>query len=429
MKSKLPFVSRTAIAVAACAILVALNAACQSDDPPLQLGVTGSTSDEPTKNPTHILASTDVQRLILEIAEEPRSKTYIDARITDEFFTLEDMVNVGLLREEQGRYWIDFNLLRVDDQRAILDISEELGRDLAGSILEQRAEFEALAAERSRPSHDTADLFYLVVGCFALDWDGLVFTREMGYRARAHRTIDGHSFTPWAKEKGVAVSLEGLYWGSHNEYKSEVTFTTFGDHHALPRFGLPDLWWNSGADFSRYSANQAGQDAARRLASAYPNGPWDDIGKVMLALGEKDKTPDELAAETGIDAGKMEAVLDLLEIAEYVEQVDDAFANRVLVLTEDDSDMVRAMLSRTRDIVAEWHEVNYDSVRDRLAHLTPIESGVPFEMVYTEVWHFVFAVANRTLAEEGFFADPYGEERTYKGFLPAVWAAGLSEGF
>jgi DNA-binding MarR family transcriptional regulator len=137
----------------------------------------------------------------------------------------------------------------------------------------------------------------------------------------------------------------------------------------------------------------------------------------------------ELAAETGIEAGNVAAILDLLEIAEYVGRREDRFASRVLVLTEEDRDMVRTMVSRTRDIVAEWHEANYDSVRDRLSHLTPIRSGVPFEMVYTEVWHFVFAVANRSLAERGFFADPYAEERTYKGFLPAVWAAGLSEGF
>jgi DNA-binding MarR family transcriptional regulator len=429
MKSKLPFLSRTAITVAAYTVLFAGNATCQSDDRPLQLGVTGSTSDEPTKNPTHILASTEMQQLILEIAEEPRSRAYVEERIAEEFFTLEDMVNVGLLRLEDDRYWIDFNLLLVQDQRDILDISEELGRDLAASVFEQRAAFEALANARRHPSGIHNYLFYIVVGCFALDWDGLVFTREMGYRSEAHRTIDGNSFTPWAKEKGVTVSLEGLYWGSHNEYESDVTFTTFGDHHALPRFALPDLWWNSRSDFSRYSEYEAGQEAARRLASTYPDGPWHDIGEVVLALHESDRTSAELAAQTGIEAGKVEAILELLEIAEYVERTDDKFASRVLVLTQDDRDMVRAMVSRTRDIVAEWHEVNYASVRDRLSHLTPIRSGVPFEMVYTEVWHFVFAVANRTLAERGFFSDPYAEDRTFKGFLPAVWAAGLSEGF
>ena len=52
---------------------------------------------------------------------------------------------------------------------------------------------------------------------------------------------------------------------------------------------------------------------------------------------------------------------------------------------------------------------------------------LPFETVYTEVWHFIFGIANRVLVEEGLFADPYAEERKSKGFIPAVWAKGLSE--
>ncbi len=89
--------------------------------------------------------------------------------------------------------------------------------------------------------------------------------------------------------------------------------------------------------------------------------------------------------------------------------------------------MVRAMLAEGRDIMAAWHEENYESIRSQLSHLTPMQNGVPFERVYTEVWHFVFGIANRILAERGFFADPYAEGRTFKGFIPAIWANGLDE--
>jgi len=183
-----------------------------------------------------------------------------------------------------------------------------------------------------------SELFYIVLGCFSLDWDGLDLTRERGYRTAAQRTIDGRSFTPWAKEKGVEVSLRGLYRGSHNQERTDVTLTTFGDHHALPRFGLPDLLWNSGEAFRRY-------------------------GDVPEA----------------------------------------------------------------REVMAAWHEANYETLRERLSDLTPGRNGVPLERVYTEVWHFVFAIADRTLVERGFFADPYDESRAFEGFLPATWANGLDE--
>lgn len=61
-----------------------------------------------------------------------------------------------------------------------------------------------------------------------------------------------------------------------------------------------------------------------------------------------------------------------------------------------------------------------------MADLTPVRNGVPFERVYTEVWHFIFGIANRTLAEEGLFADPYADERRHQGFLPFVWSSDLT---
>jgi hypothetical protein len=36
-------------------------------------------------------------------------------------------------------------------------------------------------------------------------------------------------------------------------------------------------------------------------------------------------------------------------------------------------------------------------------------------------------MANRSLVEAGFFADPYSPERLHQGFLPAIWSNGLSE--
>lgn len=118
MKPKLQLLSRTAATLATYTALFAAGAPCQSEERPLQLGVTGSTPGERTKDPTRILAPTDMQQLILKIAEELRTRAYVAARIADEFFTLEDVANVGLLREEQGLNWIDFNLLLVEDHRA-----------------------------------------------------------------------------------------------------------------------------------------------------------------------------------------------------------------------------------------------------------------------------------------------------------------------
>jgi hypothetical protein len=396
----------------------------KTEKKPLSIGVTGSTPSERTKNPTAILGSARIQRMILEISDTPKSRPEIEAIIAGEFFTLDDMVNVGLLREENDLYRIDFNLLRVADQKLILKVSEQLGRDLAAAFLARRGEFEALAVAHEQPHVDKADLFFVVLGCFSLDWDGLDLTEERGYRAGAQRTIDGHGFTPWAKEKGMALSLKGLYWGSHSSNRS-FTHTTFGDHDALPRFGLPDMMWNSGGAFQRYEHIEEGRRAAGRLLSIYMADAMEDVASVMVALSKQDLALAPLAARTGIDTDKLERILALLEAADYVSRQQDAYAGRVLVLGARDQAMVRGMVAKGREIMIAWHETNYAGIKGALSALTPLENGVPFERVYTEVWHFVFGIANRELVKAGFFADPYAEDRRHKGFLPFIWASDL----
>jgi hypothetical protein len=398
----------------------------QSDELPLSVGITGSTPAEDTKNPTFMLGSASVQRLILDITDRPRDRAFVEAGIAGMPFTIDDMVTVGLLREEEGLYWIDFNLLRVEDQENIISASEQLGRDLARAYLAQREGFAALADAHGFRHQLRGELFYIVLGCFSLDWDGLDLTEERGYRAGAQRTINGHSFTPWAKERGAAVSLKGLYWGSHNRTGSQFTFTTFGDHHTLPRFGLPDITWNTGGTFTRYAELPAGRRAARRLLAAYMGEALDDIAGVMIALRERDRSLDQLQAATGIEQGTLERVVQLLEAAAYVEAVGERYRSTALVLVPDDADLVSAMLAKGREIMVAWHTANYDAIRAQLAELTPLRNGVPFERVYTEVWHFVFGITNRTLVEEGFFADPYDHTRQHQGFVPAIFANGIA---
>jgi len=407
------------------AVEPALTDRPKTDESPLSIGITGTSPSDRAKDPTAILGSAKIQRLILEIAETPKSRAEIESVVSGEFFTLDDMVNVGLLREENDAYRIDFNLLRVADQKLILEVAEQSGRDLASAFLAWRDEFEALAASHEQPQIGNAELLFIVLGCFSLDWDGLELTEERGYRDGAQRTLDGRSFTPWAKEKGVAVSLKGLYWGSHSS-GSPLVLTTFGDHDALPRFGLPDMLWNSGGAFSHYEHLQDGQQAASRLLAKYMADAMADAASVMLVLGEKDLSLQALAARTGIENDRLERMLALLEEAGYVTRQDGTYAGRVLVLGPEDGEMVRDMVAKGREIMIAWHEANYDDVREALSDLTPLRNGVPFGRVYNEVWHFIFGIANRELVKAGLFADPYAESRRHKGFLPFIWTNELS---
>ena len=206
-----------------------------------------------------------------------------------------------------------------------------------------------------------------------------------------------------------------------------VTLTTFGDHHSLPRFGLPDLFWLNSTSFQGLEGFAEEKRAAALLLAAYEQDVNGDIARVMMELGREALNERALAARTTVEEGKVDRILAFLEAAEYVERKDGAWQAKVLVLRPEDAEPVATMVALGREIMADWHEANYASIRQALSDLTPIRNGVPFEQVYTEIWHFVFGFANRMLVEEGLFADPYAESRRYQGFLPVVWDARLAE--
>lgn len=68
---------------------------------------------------------------------------------------------------------------------------------------------------------------------------------------------------------------------------------------------------------------------------------------------------------------------------------------------------------------------NYQDIRKELRGITPLKYGVPYEQVFNQLWHYMFAVTNRKVVEAGMFADPYDERRPYQGFISAVWSPSL----
>ena len=397
------------------------------EERPLSLGITGSTPSDPKRNPTHLLSFADVQRMVLDMADAPMTRADIDAVTMAHDFNAEDMVAAGLIREESGLFRIDFNLLTVNDQKRILAASARAGDELAEAFLARKEAFEDMARAWPQRHLSNGDLFYAVLGAFSLDWDGLTYTREAGYRAGPTRVGEDFAYTPWAKEEGADISLKGLYWGSHNHIVGDVHFTSFGDHHSLPRAGIPDIFWNSRGTFRSHDEKRSLVRAGGRLLTSYFDEIQGDIGQVLFALKDRALTVPQLSAESGLGDDRLQRILGFLEALEMVRATDQGFESAVVVLDIGDRQMIDDMLALGREIMADWHGQHYANIRTALSDLTPTRNGVPFEVVYTEVWHFVFGIANHRLAQAGFFADPYAPTRTHQGFIPFLFVEGLEE--
>jgi hypothetical protein len=295
---------------------------------------------------------------------------------------------------------------------------------LANGYLSRRDEIETILARRRLVEVPAADYAYILIGCFSLDWDGLIFTDDPRYRSAATHRTDRDVYTPWAKEKGDAVSLKGLYWGSHNEYLESANLTTFGDHYSVPRAGFPDLGWSLWVDVDRLPGDEVTRKKGARAARHFLDGLPSAVAGVMIALGDGPKSLDDLAAATSLSPETLSDVLGLLVEIDYVAERGAKYRAIIPVLTDADTPMVHDVLSLGREIIRAWHEHHYDALAADLSHITPLEYGVPYSVVYTDVWHFVFALANRKLVEAGLLADPYSKQRRHKGFIPAVWRPG-----
>lgn len=357
-----------------------------------------------------------VQRALLSFAEGPQEAGVFAAALRGSGLTHSDLERLQLIRRYGDRFALDFWLSTREDLDTIRAVAEVEGKGLAAAVLERRDEIEALLERIPQPGADPATLAFFLVGCVSLDWDGLNLTAEQGYRTEP----GPGEYLPRAREPGGGGSRRGLYWGSHNMHQP-TALTTFGDHDAV-RYGFPDLLWRVGRTLNGMEAPEGLKPHIADLVDSWEGALLRQVGSLMLHLRDGDRTRDELAQAAELTGGEADALLGLLSELEYVEKVgDDRFRARIPVLTERDAAAVGALRRLGRAIMERWLAERYDALRQSLAGLTAMRQGVPLADNFYEIWHYLFAVANRTLVESGFFADPYAADRKYKGSIPAVY--------
>jgi hypothetical protein len=112
----------------------------------------------------------------------------------------------------------------------------------------------------------------------------------------------------------------------------------------------------------------------------------------------------------------------------YVQEKDRSYSVGVPVLTQRDKPLVDATLKLSRQIMTDWLQRNYPTMKDELSGLSPMRSGAPFALAFSEVWHYEFGFATKSLAESGFYANPRAQGNRYEGYVPLVWENSMLKG-
>jgi hypothetical protein len=392
----------------------------QASDITLQVGITGRNTLEGLKDPVRVLQRPEVAKVFQEIADQPRSSAYIDDALTGSEVDLDLLVELGLIKPWDGAYAIDFNYLTVEDHVVLIAMLEPYAGNLAESYRDRWSEFEAIFKAYGGSRVPPGEVAFAVLGAMSLDWDGLDITAEKRLRVTAEALPEGRSFVVWAKEQSPEVSLKELYWGSHNEVVDGVRFTTFGDHHALPRLAFPDLLWSTS---SRVAAIDGAARTLRiRLYKAlepyYQQDFLRDVGSILCVLRRAPATHGGLAEAARLEDLRAAETLHLLEELQYIEQVEGSYWLATPFFSVDDKPMIDAARALSRQLIDDWLDRNDSAVETSLRELTALRYAVPYEQLFTEIWHYLFGLTNRGLVQSGHFADPYAGERLSQGMIP-----------
>ncbi len=400
-------------------------------------GITGSASKSETENPSHYFRHPEVQALLTHMSAQPITVEEVANRMSAvDDVTAEDLFRTRLLRKEDEQAFINFAFNTEEDILIIRSAIEEPLQALTQSYFEQSEQISEILDAYPAKTVSKGKLAFIILGAFSLDWDGLDLTSKNGYRANPPEER-GHFFR--ADEQSDKINMKEIYKGSHNHPAGpfqfsapfDSTFTTFGDHYRRGRAGFPDIFWQSAdwyteKDLRIVKALEPFSDEGGALDGFVSEETAVKIAEILYMLRKAPADFQMLRDGIRIDADRLFHILNLLQEIEYIEKLANGdYVLIVPVFDYEDQKIIDALLALSWEIMESWLAFHYDVIKAKLSNTTTIRHGVPYEEYFSNVWHHIFGMQNKEMVRAGFFENPYGIDKKYKAFYPALWRSDL----
>lgn len=370
----------------------------------INTSIIGTAGANPAYWPDRVFASEATQRVVLALAEAPRCNDELAEMVPGGRPSLDEAIAQlldlqAVERRADGRLALSFSLLTCKDLDLLDELIPPFGKDLARCVLRRADEIDRVLAELSDnvSSQRRAESAFAAVGCFGLDWAGISELQRAGYLSPAPVYPDGGRFVLIAEEQRDAKKIKD-YCGSHTGGGTRYAFTNFGDHSG-PRHALPDLLFKASWAVGSYE---------------WPG----DLREAMTGVTQSlwDRVYDELGGILAGEAAPRDACVKLLELTGYV--VDGVC--QVPFFTMAMANPLLRVVSAATTAVREWAQEAVPQIDRTLSSITPFRQGVDRGHVLNHLWHFIFADANRVLAESGFMLDPPPGPEGQGRYLPWV---------
>lgn len=406
-------------------------------------GYAGSVPPDPAHRTGTYFDDPRIRELVYELEGGPVGRDRVQAAIEDTDFSVADLLRVGLLREKEGRFYIAFNYFDLEDMQATHRSAEKRVPALIDAYLARGNDFDEIFSRYPIESVPDEVLAFVLIGGFSLNWDALEFTAERGWRRPAFVKGEVPSGEPWqysfwASELDPGYSTRAFFSASttfpggpfnYAEDPVDFSFSSFGDPYSDPRMSFPDLLYLPGEAMAspvREIADRIGLADRRQLGLDVRNALGLELGRsvaaILFQLRKGPRSDGELQGALPHSEGRaLSDLLDLLEETRYIEERAGRYHLLIPVLEHDDQVLVRDALALSREILSAWLSEHYPQIRAELSGLTSLQHGVPFESLFTEIWHTFFGLATKELVQAGLMADPYADAVPYQGSLPTLW--------
>ncbi|MEE9379193.1 MAG: winged helix-turn-helix domain-containing protein [Candidatus Lokiarchaeia archaeon] len=352
-------------------------------------------------NPIKVTREEIVSETVYILNREPLTISQISDAIKKDEATvkkiIDSLLKANVIREDDGKYWINFTLYSKEDNKILLDIGKEYGKQLAHKLMENKTELSNLTDRiRCADFIERNKINFALIGCFALDWYCLEELEKYNFLVLYKKQPGNRDYILKGNELSDTNVIKSLlYCGSNNQAVGEYIFTSFGG--GAVRSSFPNILWQvSTSAFDNIKGSSDLREAFVNVLSLYTEDLLKDCGKLIESL--------IVGKET--EATNRDALLNLLEKLEYIIKEDGHHKVNIPVFFPEDKEIINKINSRVAKIVIDFIDPIYSKIRDALSGIRPTLNKIPFGETFSEVWHKIFGYCNRFLAEEGFMYDP-----------------------
>ncbi len=349
-------------------------------------------------NPYELTASIERQKLLLLINAEPQSIEDIAQRLNLAVEKvaehLEELLQCGLIREENGFYRPAFAIFTVEDQKTLMPLINELVSDIIEVIGHWLPKIREVLNSFTvvRRSLRVPYLEYIIVGALALDYEGLDVLSEEGLIVKSKKMPGGGNYIFTCFERGFLNLRRTWMWGHHSVF-GRYWFNTHGSLPPRgPRIAFPDLawlWYAQGVDLDTIGSKMV------------------EIGSILEALVWRDLSSKDLRSELGIDSLTLAIDLSLLLSINYVKLIDrDLWRLGIPVLTVEDYSAVKEVSKMMLKDIADRFKRKLRRIKEVYERTSPARNGIPLEEAFNQVYHLVFGQALDELIAENIITEP-----------------------